>query len=52
MDDNEFGNISVSENEDGIAVWEFTGQVTSDIPLDTEAQDFANAINELSKKLN
>lgn len=47
MDDNEIGKILVSENDDGKAVWEFEGLVTSDTPLDTESQDFAGAINEL-----
>ena len=51
MDDKEIGKILVSENDDGKAVWEFEGLVTSDVPLDTESQDFANAINELAKKL-
>lgn len=51
MDDNEIGKILVSENDDGKAVWEFEGLVTSDVPLDTESQDFANAINELVGKL-
>lgn len=51
MDGKEIGNISVYENEDGKAVWEFKGLVTSDTPLDTEKQDYAGAINELAKKL-
>ena len=51
MDDKEIGKILVSENDDGKAVWEFEGLVTSDVELDTDAKDFAGAINELSKKL-
>lgn len=49
MADTKFGNISVYEDDDGKAVWEFEGKVQSDIPLDTEAQNFAEAINELKK---
>lgn len=49
MADTKFGEISVYEGDDGKAVWEFEGKVQSDIPLDTEAQDFAGAINELKK---
>ncbi len=48
MADQEIGKITVSEDKDGKAVWEFEGKVQSDIPLDTEAQDFAGAINELA----
>lgn len=51
MADKEIGKITVSEDDDGKAVWEFEGKVQSDIPLDTEAQDFASAINELKKLL-
>lgn len=49
MADKKLGEIAVYEDEDGKAVWEFEGKVQSDIPLDTEAQDFAGAINELKK---
>lgn len=49
MADTKFGEIAVYEDEDGKAVWEFEGKVQSDTPLDTEAQDFAGAINELKK---
>ena len=49
MADTKFGEIAVYEDDDGKAVWEFEGKVRSDIPLDTEAQDFAGAINELKK---
>lgn len=49
MADTKFGEIAVYEDDDGKAVWEFEGKVQSDIPLDTEAQDFAGAINELKK---
>ncbi len=49
MADTKFGEIAVYEDEDGKAVWEFEGKVQSDIPLDTKAQDFAGAINELKK---
>lgn len=49
MADTKIGNISVYEDDDGKAVWEFEGKVQSDIPLDTEAQNFAEAINELKK---
>ncbi len=49
MADEKIGNIFVYKDEDGKAVWEFEGKVQSDIPLDTEAQDFAGAINELKK---
>ena len=49
MADTKFGEIAVYEDEDSKAVWEFEGKVQSDIPLDTEAQDFAGAINELKK---
>lgn len=47
--DTKIGNISVYEDNDGKAVWEFEGKIQSDIPLDTDAQDFAGAINELKK---
>ena len=46
-----YGQMLVYKNDDGKAVVEFEGLVTSDVPLDTESQDFANAINELAKKL-
>ena len=49
MADTKLGGIAVYEDDDGKAVWEFEGKVQSDIPLDTEAQDFAGAINELKK---
>lgn len=42
-----YGQMLVSKNEDGIAVVEFEGLVTSNVPLDTENQDFAGAINEI-----
>ncbi len=48
MADQEIGKITVSEDDDGKAVWEFEGKVQSDIPLDTDAKDFAGAINELA----
>lgn len=47
MDDKEIGRIVVSENEDGKAVWEFEGLVTSNVKLNTKIQHFAGAINEL-----
>ncbi|MBP1560360.1 MAG: hypothetical protein J6C96_03845 [Oscillospiraceae bacterium] len=46
-EDVKIGTIKVSEDEDGKALWEFEGKVGSDIPLLTEAQNFAEAINEL-----
>ena len=49
MADIKIGDIAVYEDDDGKAVWEFEGKVQSDIPLDTDAQDFAGAINELKK---
>lgn len=49
MADVKIGDITVYEDDDGKAVWEFEGKVQSDIPLDTDAQDFAGAINELKK---
>lgn len=49
MADKEIRKITVSEDDDGKAVWEFEGKVQSDIPLDTDAQNFAEAINELKK---
>lgn len=49
MADKKMGDITVYEGDDGKAVWEFEGKVKSDIPLDTKAQDFAGAINELKK---
>lgn len=49
MADIKIGDISVYKDDDGKAVWEFEGKVQSDIPLDTDAQDFAGAINELKK---
>lgn len=49
MADIKIGDITVYEDDDGKAVWEFEGKVQSDIPLDTKAQDFAGAINELKK---
>lgn len=51
MADKEIGKVQVSKNDDGKAVWEFEGLVTSDVKLKTDSQDFANAINELAKKL-
>ncbi|WP_301202906.1 hypothetical protein [uncultured Parabacteroides sp.] len=48
MADEKIGNIFVYKDDDGKAVWEFEGKIQSDIPLDTEAQDFAGAINELA----
>lgn len=48
MADIKFGEIAVYEDDEGKAVWEFEGKVQSDIPLDTDAQDFAGAINELA----
>ena len=47
MADKKIGDITVYEDDDGKAVWEFEGKVQSDTPLDTKAQDFAGAINEL-----
>lgn len=47
MDGKEIGKILVSENDDGKAVWEFEGLVTSDVKLNTQNQHFAGAINEL-----
>ena len=41
MADIKIGDIAVYEDDDGKAVWEFEGKVQSDIPLDTDAQDFA-----------
>ena len=49
MADVKIGDIGVYADDDGKAVWEFEGKVKSDTPLDTEAQDFAGAINELKK---
>lgn len=49
MADIKIGDITVYEDDDGKAVWEFEGKVQSDIPLDTDAQNFAGAINELKK---
>lgn len=48
MADIKIGDIAVYEDDDGKAVWEFEGKVQSDIPLDTDAQDFAGAINEIA----
>ena len=46
-----YGQMLVSKNEDGTAVVEFEGLVTSNVPLNTKAQYSGNAINELEKKL-